>query len=295
MSFWSKLGLADAASVAAMKDEILALRKENSELHEAQARQTQQLYNDCVDGMRKTAVSIEGKVSMIGEQMEALQPELVSCLHDSKQEILSAGSSHQDHVMRLLTVMLDNQESFKENVSSMAASREQALSQIVELINEMRAVQERTLSQIAELTNRMESVHEQTLPQIAELTSGMSTVQEQALPQIVDLINGMRADQEQAVKHLEEQYSDLDTACQTISDRLVSLKENEDRQRDISQKMVDKLGAGHIELQNILNTTQDIAENISFLHKYTESLWEAMKLVWINELVDQAAGDSSHN
>ena len=46
----------------------------------------------------------------------------------------------------------------------------------------------------------------------------------------------------------------------------------------------------HDELQRILTATQGVVEDISSLNKYTESLWEAMKLVWINELIDEATG-----
>ena len=46
MSFWSKLGLADAATLAAMREEMFSLRQENAELHATQAAQTQQVCDD---------------------------------------------------------------------------------------------------------------------------------------------------------------------------------------------------------------------------------------------------------
>ena len=236
MSFWSKLGLADTASVEAMKEEILALRQENSALHDTQAKRMKQVHDSCLGCVREAAVSAESKVAVISEQLKALQPELISCLRDSKQEILSSGDSHRDHVVRQLTVVLDNQEFLKESLSAATASRELSLAQIVELINEMRSAQE------------------------------------------------------QASRNIVDQYSELSKACQMISDGLVSLKENVDAQSSVSKKMVDQLGSGHDELQRILTATQGVVEDISSLNKYTESLWEAMKLVWINELIDEATG-----
>ena len=80
MSFWSKLGLADTASVEAMKEEILALRQENSALHDTQAKRMKQVHDSCLGCVREAAVSAESKVAVISEQLKALQPELISCL-----------------------------------------------------------------------------------------------------------------------------------------------------------------------------------------------------------------------
>lgn len=52
--------------------------------------------------------------------------------------------------------------------------------------------------------------------------------------------------------------------------------------------IVDQIGSGHEDLKKILNATQGVVEDISFLNKYSESIWEAIKLVWINELLDDA-------
>lgn len=234
MSIWSKLGLADAASLAVLKEEIYSLRQENEKLHEAQSKHTQQLYDSCTDRMEDTAVGVERKVSGLEEQLKALQSELESNLRDSQKEILSAGNSHRDHVMHQVSIILENQKLFKEYISSITASRERAFAQIMELLNEMRSLQDRT--------------------------SG----------------------------NLQTQYSELSSVCHVISDGLVSLKENAQAQNGIVEKMVDQLDSGQIELQKILNETQSVAEDISFLKKYTESLWEAMKLVWINDLLNDA-------
>lgn len=171
---------------------------------------------------------------LISEQLQALQPELISCLRDSKQEILSSGDSYRDHVMRQLTIVLDNQEQLKESISSAKTSREMALAQIVGLINDLKSAQEH------------------------------------------------------ARRDLIGQYSELSKASQTISDGLVSLKENADTQSSVSKRIVDQIGSGHEDLKKILNATQGVVEDISFLNKYSESIWEAIKLVWINELLDDA-------
>ena len=125
---------------------------------------------------------------------------------------------------------------------------------------------------------------------LKESLSAATASRELILAQIVELINEMRSAQEQASRNIVDQYSELSKACQMISDGLVSLKENVDAQSSVSKKMVDQLGSGHDELQRILTATQGVVEDISSLNKYTESLWEAMKLVWINELIDEATG-----
>lgn len=234
MSFWRKIGLADATSVEAMKAEILALRQENSALHDTQSKHMKQAHDSCLGCVRETAMSFESKVAVISEQLQALRPELISCLRDSKQEILSSGDSYRDHVMRQLTIVLDNQEQLKESISSAKTSREMALAQIVGLINDLKSAQEH------------------------------------------------------ARRDLIGQYSELSKASQTISDGLVSLKENADIQSSVSKRIVDQIGSGHEDLKKILNATQGVVEDISFLNKYSESIWEAIKLVWINELLDDA-------
>lgn len=227
MSFWSKLGLADTASLEAMKEEILALRQENCALHNTQAKHMEQVHNRCLGFVHESAVSVESKVAMISEQLQSLQPELISCLRDSKQEILSSGDSHRDLVMRQLTAVLEKQDSLKEYLSSATTSREHALAQITELLDQMRSTQE------------------------------------------------------QVRQNLEKQYSELGQTCQMISAVLVSLKTTADTQSGVSTEMINQLGS-------VLTATQGIVEDISFLNTYTESLWEAMKLVWINDLLDDA-------
>lgn len=231
MSFWSKLGLADTASLEAMKEEILALRQENCALHNAQEQHAKQAQDSCLACVHEIAASVESKVAAIGKQTQALQPELISCLRDSKKEILFSGDSHRDHVIRQLTVVLENQESLKESLSSAATSRKQALAKITELLTQMRSVQE------------------------------------------------------QANENMGERYSELHKACQMISDRLGSLQAAADTQSNVSKGMVEQLDS---ELKEVLAATQGVVEDISFLNKYTESLWEAMKLVWINDLLDDA-------
>ena len=98
----------------------------------------------------------------------------------------------------------------------------------------------------------------------------------------------MKSAQEHARRDLIGQYSELSKASQTISDGLVSLKENADTQSSVSKRIVDQIGSGHEDLKKILNATQGVVEDISFLNKYSESIWEAIKLVWINELLDDA-------
>ena len=137
MSFWSKLGLADAALFEALKEEIISLRQENERLHKAQSKYTQQLCDNCTDYMQNSATGVERISSEINEQLKALKPALESTLRDRQQEILSAGNSQRDHMKRQLAVILENQELFKENAASIKVAREQALSQIATLFSEM--------------------------------------------------------------------------------------------------------------------------------------------------------------
>ena len=198
MSFWSKIGLADAASVAGLKEEILSLRQENEELHEAQSKHMQQLCDTCTDYLKDTAAEAERRASGLEDQLRTLRPTLVSSLRDCQQEILSAVNEHREQIMHQLTVVLDNQVLLKESFSSAKTSREMALAQIVGLINDLKSAQEH------------------------------------------------------ARRDLIGQYSELSKASQTISDGLVSLKENADTQSSVSKRIVDQIGSGHEDLKKIL-------------------------------------------
>ena len=232
MSIWSRMGLADAASMAAMKEEILALRQENRELHEAQAKQSRQLSDGYFDYTREAAENIEHKVSEIGAQLNSLQPALAENLRDSQQEILSAEIAHRNQVLQQVSVILANQELLKKGVSSMETSRDKSLAQITDLLHEIRALQSRTIT------------------------------------------------------NLETQLSELASTCQVISGGVNALKETAQAQNGIEENLVAQLDSWQIALQKILSESQGVTEDISFLKKYTESLWEAMKLVWINDLID---------
>lgn len=232
MSIWSKLGLADAASMAAMKEEILALRHENRELHEAQSKQSQQLHESHIACTHEAAEKIENKISGMGEQLESLHPVWVSSLRDSQQEIMSAEIAHRNQILQQVSVLLTNQELLKKGVSSMETSRDKSLAQITDLLHEIRDLQGRTIT------------------------------------------------------NLETQLSELASTCQVISGGVDALKETAQAQSGIEENLVAQLDSWQIALQKILSESQGVTEDISFLKKYTESLWEAMKLVWINDLID---------
>lgn len=235
MSIWSKLGLSDAASMAAMKEEILALRQENRALHEAQSKQSQQLHESHIACTHEAAEKIENKISGVGEQLEFLQSVWVSSLRDSQQEILSAENTHKDQVLQQVSVVRENQELLREGISSITASREKSLAQITDLFREIRSLESKASSS------------------------------------------------------LQAQLSELHNACHVISDELAFLRETARVRNGTDEKMIAQLVSGQTELQKILNESQGIAENISFLKEYTESLWEAMKLVWINDLIDDSS------
>lgn len=232
MNIWRKLGLADAASMAALLKEVLALRQENRELHQAQDRQSQQQYDGYMDCTREAVASIEHKISQAEEELRSIQPALETNLRDSRQEILSVENTHKDQVLQQMSIVLENQKLLKEGISSITVTKEKSLAQIVALFNEMRSLENKTSSS------------------------------------------------------LQAQLSELNAAYHVISEGLAFLRKNAMARNGIEEKMIAQLDSGQTEIQKILNKSQGVAEDISFLKEYTESLWEAMKLVWINDLID---------
>ena len=223
MSFWSKLGLADAAALAAMREEIFSLRQENAKLHATQAAQTQQVCDDVMKTLQGASEREEKKASDFEEQLKELRLGLELNIRTGQREILAAGQCCQDSLMQQMAIL---QES----------SRKQALAQIVELFE------------------------------------------------------GMRAIQEQVGSDMNSQFSELKKMSQEIADELDFLKIKADMYGGDSKRMAEQLASGQVALQKMLSRTQGAVEEISFLKQYMESLWEAMKLVWINDLLDEAKG-----
>lgn len=236
MSFWSKLGLADAATLAAMREEMFSLRQENAELHATQAAQTQQVCDDVMKTLQGASEREEKKASDFGEQLKELRLGLELNIRTGQQELLVAGQCCQDSLMQQMAILQESQKVLKEDLSAQEISRKQALAQIVELFE------------------------------------------------------GMRAIQEQVGSNMYSQFSELKKMSQEIADELDFLKVKADMYGGDSKRMAEQLASGQLALQKMLSRTQGAVEEISFLKQYMESLWEAMKLVWINDLIDEAKG-----
>lgn len=236
MSFWSKLGLADAATLAAMREEMFSLRQENAELHATQAAQTQQVRDDVMKTLQGASEREEKKASDFEEQLKELRLGLELNIRTGQQELLVAGQCCQDSLMQQMAILQESQKVLKEDLSAQEISRKQALAQIVELFE------------------------------------------------------GMRAIQEQVGSNMYSQFSELKKMSQEIADELDFLKVKADMYGGDSKRMAEQLASGQLALQKMLSRTQDAVEEISFLKQYMESLWEAMKLVWINDLLDEAKG-----
>ena len=236
MSFWSKLGLADAATLAAMREEMFSLRQENAELHATQAAQTQQVCDDVMKTLQGASEREEKKASDFGEQLKELRLGLELNIRTGQREILAAGRCCQDSLMQQMAILQESQKVLKEDLSAQEISRKQALAQIVKLFE------------------------------------------------------GMRAIQEQVGSDMNSQFSELKKMSQEIADELDFLKIKADMYGGDSKRMAEQLASGQLALQKMLSRTQGAVEEISFLKQYMESLWEAMKLVWINDLIDEAKG-----
>lgn len=236
MSFWSKLGLADAATLAAMREEMFSLRQENAELHATQAAQTQQVRDDVMKTLQGASEREEKKASDFEEQLKELRLGLELNIRTGQQELLVAGQCCQDSLMQQMAILQESQKVLKEDLSAQEISRKQALAQIVELFE------------------------------------------------------GMRAIQEQVGSNMYSQFSELKKMSQEIADELDFLKVKADMYGGDSKRMAEQLASGQLALQKMLSRTQGAVEEISFLKQYMESLWEAMKLVWINDLLDEAKG-----
>lgn len=236
MSFWSKLGLADAATLAAMREEMFSLRQENAELHATQAAQTQQVRDDVMKTLQGASEREEKKASDFEEQLKELRLGLELNIRTGQQELLVAGQCCQDSLMQQMAILQESQKVLKEDLSAQEISRKQALAQIVELFE------------------------------------------------------GMRAIQEQVGSDMNSQFSELKKMSQEIADELDFLKVKADMYGGDSKRMAEQLASGQLALQKMLSRTQGAVEEISFLKQYMESLWEAMKLVWINDLLDEAKG-----
>ena len=236
MSFWSKLGLADAAALAAMREEIFSLRQENAKLHATQAAQTQQVCDDVMKTLQGASEREEKKASDFEEQLKELRLGLELNIRTGQREILAAGQCCQDSLMQQMAILQESQKVLKEDLSAQEISRKQALAQIVELFE------------------------------------------------------GMRAIQEQVSSDMNSQFSELKKMSQEIADELDFLKIKADMYGGDSKRMAEQLASGQVALQKMLSRTQGAVEEISFLKQYMESLWEAMKLVWINDLLDEAKG-----
>jgi len=237
MSIWSKLGLADAESIAALQSELAALRAENARLQEELSDQNRQIFSRTMDELEKGFRSVEGAAVRLCERVEAMPPVLSAEVQDCRAAVTAAGEAVRERMDQQTEILRQGQEGLKI-----------------------------LLSGLGEQQQKLEAGFHAALAAQQEREDALRAELSAAQRESVAVTEELR--------RLHDRIGTMDQG---------PIKELLEKQK----KQGERLGAVQAAVDNIA----PLREYTESLCGYTNSLWEAMKLVWINDLIDDCKQD----
>lgn len=257
MSLWTKIGLPDQTMVAEIQEELHALREENQRL---MAEHTQFL---AAHIQRENAHSDEN----IKQEISAKSTRQCELMQNLEQKIIE--------LKRSQSVSFATTDTFLEQLQS---SLNDAIGKIE---NEVHALRDESQHLIVNRTQL-----------ITDCVQAETTKSAQAIQQKIDTGIGQHTELKQKLEVAQQSQSEFRSAIQTILEELqesLRTSSKETKQENIQVKDLSKRILAVVDAQKALLESmalQDKLNEIPEIHEFLLKLWDAMKLVWINDLLD---------
>ena len=285
MSFWSKIGLADASVVQDLRNEIDALKNENQKLHDEKAecivknqeilikelnaklnRVSQEQTYEYQDILKQTEIVAQKVVDTnqnINNKVDEFWSKTEAYNVNNKTEIIALKdmiSKGQAEGVTLNGIVL-------KKLTQNCLEREQQEKHILELID-----------RVFDKTVNLEMCGKGLLESFSSFNEKFSQTQRS--------INSILEEQ----KKISEIYTEVIKVHQSLqsisgdTSRICSMNEN--YQKEIGSMMLC-LKKTDDEMARSLTDMEHKLEDLSTIKSYMDSLWESMKLVWINDLLNE--------
>lgn len=235
MSIWNKLGLADAAAMSSLQQELAAVRAENEQLHKAYAEKLESL--------------VSSQNGEIGKKMNQLYQIGVS----------EAETAHREHD-GFYKALTEFQEKNIENSLSLGSEIKhlnQQAAKILEYLEQMRPLWEETAHYTVKLESAIGCLEKQgqvMLQTMKETDQTLEMFREEMKMESGAISAAIASGQTETLQHVETLNSSINRLIELEGKTSESLRET--------------------------------MENLPEIREYLYHLWEAMKLVWVNDLIE---------
>lgn len=304
MNFWSFLGLASAADMRALREELRAAKEENEALRlQASDRiisagqEHMSELRELLQGIRKEADALRIDESQNRAELQKTRQELLLALSSARDTL-------SDHLVESKEERSNAETQILQCLETSRTQREELLKQIVVLQDFLAASEKRILenlkvhyaqgTEIQEKLGRLRELLDLSKVEAAGLQDlvrkGISQ-QEDACSQLKDLLSALARVQEQGLEDLTQAEAERE---QRLRDEFAQLKEDANNAEEALLSAIhmanlredlQRLEKDKEDIQETLLATKNDVDLLPEIKNYLSMLWEVTKLVWVNDLL----------
>ena len=253
MSFWSKIGLADAMTLAKLQEELCVLRSENSRLHNALSEQLVHQHGEITETIEQSSEIISKGLATIIEQGKISYAGINETLRNQGEFQKEFATFKTDDIDQIRELLVDTQKS-------------------LDTLREEETAREESVRSLNALSQKKQETMEQMLTAIAKMSEdGFEITQKRA------------AEMHEAICALSERSKDI---YKLSSDSSTSLNDMSESTQKFQGEILEAI-------QCIASYREEQDKRIGDMEKYLCALWEATKLVWINDLIEDSELDAN--
>lgn len=305
MNFWSFLGLASAADMRALREELQAAKEENEALR--------------VQALERTAADGQAHMAELRELFQAVSREVGGLRVYAEQECAAARTARRE----LLTAVGGAKDELSDILRESGERRNASEERILRSLETNRAQGAETQARIGTLREQLEAMEKRVIEgldtkhaQGAEVQKQIRTLgelldaSETEMTALRDWLQENAARQEAAFLQLRESLSSLSAAqgqgVETLAranmeqerrllDGLTRMREDLNEAREAllgavraadPRGVLERLDDDQRNMRDALSETQNAASLLPEMKEYLSMLWEVTKLVWVNDLLD---------
>lgn len=261
MSIWSKLGLADAAELSSLRKALAEAQAENERLH------------------REYTQKIE--LLLLGYTEECKQGvERIHCgLIDEREIVLNAIACTTENLRKA-------EQKVYEDIENLGKKSDRISDTIMNEASRAQNQREKLMQGIISQGNEF-TQHLSSLKEVLCRIEGQEEILKHILSESKDAIFAVQEMETTATQEQELAFGKLRDLSQDVLDQLEELSLIRREAKKQNQELNDSLKRIMENQEMALKTAEVNKDDLPQIKEYMYHLWEAMKLVWINDLIDE--------
>jgi len=261
MSIWSKLGLADAAELSSLRKALAEAQAENERLHREYTQKIEFLLlgytEECKQGIERIHCS----------------------LIDERELVLNAVTSTTENLCRA-------EQKVCEDIEILGKKSDRISNTVMNESSRAQDLQEKLMQAVIAQGSNF-SKHLFSLKEVLCRIEGQEEMLKQILSESKDAIFTVKDMETTATQEQELAFGKLSDLSQDVLDQLEELSLIRGEVKKQNQELNDSLRRIMENQEMTLKMAEVNKDDLPQIKEYMYHLWEAMKLVWINDLIDE--------